>query len=146
MISLAGAVDHHELSGLNDGAGVVQADDGRHLERAGQDGGVIRPAAGVGGEAAHLRPVDLRGERRRQLVGDQHRRFVDLAQQVARRGHALAQVHPQPADQVGDVALSLAEVGVGDLVEDRAELLEHLLQRPLGVDALLADQRRRRAA
>ena len=127
-------------------AGVVQADDRRHLERPRQDRGVIRAAAGVGREAADLGPVDLRGERRRQLVGDQHRRLVELAQQLARRRDALAQVHAQPADEIGDVALPLAQVRVGDLVEDRAELVEHLLHRPLGVDALLADDRRRRAA
>ena len=105
-------------------AGVVQADDRRHFERSREDRGVIGPAAGVGREAADLRPVDLRGERRRQLVGDEHRRLVELAQQIARRRHALPQVHPQPADQVGDVALALAQVGVGHLVEDRAELVE----------------------
>ena len=137
---LAGrAVDDDELAGLDDVARVVQADDGRHLERARQDRGVIRPAAGVGREAADLRPVDLRGQRRRQLVGDEHRRLVELAQQIARRRHALPQVHPQPADEVGDVALPLAQVRVGDLVEDGAELVEDLLDGPLGVDALLAD-------
>ena len=64
-------------------------------------------------------------------------------QQIARRRGALAQVHPQPADEVGDVALALAQVGIGDLVEDGAEFLEHLLDRPLRVHALLADDRRR---
>ena len=127
-------------------AGVVQADDRRHLERSRQDRGVIRAAAGVGGEAAHLRPVDLRGQRRRQLVGDQHRRLVELAQQIARRRHALPQVHLQPADEIGDVALALAQIRIGDLVEHRAELVEDLLDRPLGVDALLADERPPRAA
>ena len=39
------------------------------VERPRQDGRVVRPAAGVGGEPAHLGPVDLRGHRRRQLVG-----------------------------------------------------------------------------
>ena len=82
------------------------------------------------------RPVDLRGERRRQLVGDEHRRLVELAQQIARRGGAVAQVHREAADEVGDVALALAQVRVGDLVEHGAEFLEHLLDGPLGVDAL----------
>ena len=64
------AVDHDQLPGLDELAGVVQADDRRHVERSRQDGGVVRAAAGVGGEAADLGPVDLRRERRRQLVGD----------------------------------------------------------------------------
>ena len=124
------AVDDHQLPGLNERARVVQADDRRHLERSREDGGVIRAAAGVGREAAHLGPVDLRGQRRRQLVGDQHRRLVELAQQIARRRHAVAQVHPQPADQVGDVALPLAQVRIGDVVEDRAELVRTPAGRP----------------
>ena len=80
-----GAVDDDQLPGLHQLARVVQADDGGHVERARENRGVIRAAAGVGGEAADLGPVDLRGERRRQLVGDQHRRLVELAQQIARR-------------------------------------------------------------
>ncbi len=130
------AVDHDELAGLNDPARVVEADDGRDVERAGEDRGVIRAAAGVGGEAADPRPVHLRGERRGELVGDEHGRLVQLAQQIARRGGAVAQVHLQPADEVGDVALPLAQVGIGDLVEDGAELLEHLLDGPFRVDAI----------
>ena len=62
------------------------------------------------------------------------------------RRDALPQVHPQPADEIGDVALALAQVRIGDLVEHGAELVEHLLHRPLGVDALLAHDARRRAA
>ena len=52
---LAGvAVDDDQLPRLDALAGVVQADDRRHVERAREDRGVIRPAAGVGREAADL--------------------------------------------------------------------------------------------
>ena len=130
-IDLAGlAVDDHQLRRPGRcGSASCRPDDGRHLERAREDGRVVRAAAGVGGKAADLRPVDLRGQRRRELVGDEHRRLLD----VARAGRAAS---PRPCrrfifsrpDQVGDVALPLAEIRVGHLVEDGAELVE----RPAG--------------
>ena len=83
-----GTVDDDELPGLDALARVVEADHRRDVEGARQDRGVVGPAAGIGGEAAHLGPVDLRRDRRRQLVGDQHRRLVELAQEIARRGDA----------------------------------------------------------
>ena len=135
-------VDDDELSGLNHAAGVVKADDSRHIERAGEDRGVVRAAPGVGREAAHLRPVHLRGERRRQLIGDQHGRLVELAEEIARRRDALPQVHLHASDEVRDVAFPLPQVRIGDIVEDRAELVEDLLHGPLGVDALAADDLR----
>jgi hypothetical protein len=120
----------------------VEADDRGHLERSRQNRGVIGAAAGVRGKAANLGPVDLRSQRRRELVGNEHGRLVHLAQQIAGGGHAVPQVHAQPPHQIGDVAFPLAQVGIGDLVEHRAELLEHLLERPFGIDLLLADERR----
>ena len=42
-----------------------------HLQRAREDGGVVRAAAGVDGKALDARPVELRRERRGQLVGDE---------------------------------------------------------------------------
>ena len=63
------------------------------------------------------------------------------AENVAKSRSAGRQVHAKPADDVREVALSLAQVRILDAVEDRAEVIEHLLQRPLRVDALLADDR-----
>ena len=112
-------VDHHELTGLNHAARVVESHDRRNLERAREDGRVVRAAAGVSGKAAHARPVDLRDERRGQLVRNQHRGLVELAEQVAGSRHARPKVHFQPAYEVSDVALALAKIRIGDLVEDR---------------------------
>ncbi len=53
---------------------------------------------------------------------------------------AARQVHPQAADHVRHVALPLAEVGVLDAVEDAGEAFECLLDGPLGVHVLPADQ------
>ena len=41
-----------------------------HVQRAREDGGVVRAAPGVAREPLDLPPVHLRGHRRRQLVGD----------------------------------------------------------------------------
>ena len=54
-----------------------------------------------------------------------------------------AQVHGQPADDVGDVALALAQVGILGLVEERRDVLERALQRRLGVQPLGPDRLRR---
>jgi hypothetical protein len=66
---------------------------------------------------------------------------IDGSEQVARRRDVLPQVHPEPSHQVGDVSLPLAQVRVGDLVEHQAEVVEDLLDGPLGVHALVAHQR-----
>ena len=127
-------------------AGVVQADDRRHVERAREDRGVIGAAAGVGGEAADLassRPARRATASARRRSAPTTRRARAAGRAASRRPGAGSS---QPADEVGDVALALAQVRIGDLVEHGAELVEHLLHRPLGVDALLADDRRRRAA
>jgi len=55
-----------ELTGLDDLAGVVQADDRGDLQRAGENGRMGRAAARIGREAADFRPIDLRHERRRE--------------------------------------------------------------------------------
>ena len=136
-----GAVDDHHLPWLDPIDRAVQADDGWHLERACQDGGVVGSAARIGREATHLGPVDLGDERRREFIGNQHRRFLERAQQVARRRDVLSQVHLQAANEIGDVALSFAQVRVGNLIENGAELVEHLLDRPLGIHQRVAHQR-----
>src|SRR5204863_9896390 len=103
-------------SRLNARARVVQADDSGNVEGTGEDRRVVRPAAGVGPEAADLGPVHLCRDRGRQLVGYEHGRLVELAQQITGGRDALPQVHPETADQVRHVALALAQVRIGDVV------------------------------
>ena len=66
-------------------------------------------------------------------------------EQVARAALLVAQVHAQAAGDVVQVALALVQVRILDVVEDCGELVERALHRPLGVDALLADDGRRAA-
>ena len=87
------AVDGHQHAGGHPARGVVEADDRRDLERAGEDRGVIGAAAGVHREPAHAGPVDLRRDRWSELVGNQDERALDVTQEVAGSG-AVPQVHP----------------------------------------------------
>ena len=86
-------------------------------------------------------PIELRDHRRRQLVGDEHERSVEVPEQAG-RFIAGTQVHAEPTDDVGDVAFALAQVGVVRLVEERGDFLQRALQRRFGVQPLVADDRR----
>ena len=99
---------------------------------------MVRPAAGVGDERGEPLPVELRDDRRRELVGDEDQRPLEVLEEVERIP-AGAQVHAQAADDVADVSLALAQVRVVRLVEERGDLLERALQRRVGVQALGAD-------
>ena len=54
----------------------VQPDDGGKPERPRHDGRVRGSAAELDGKAEHLRPVELRGLGRRQVVGDEDGRMA----------------------------------------------------------------------
>ena len=51
------AVQNHQLPSLYESAGFVETDDGRNFQRARQNRGVIRAAAGVGRESADFGPI-----------------------------------------------------------------------------------------
>ena len=116
------AVDDHRRAGRHPPADVVQADHRRHAERSREDRGVIRAASGVGREPADSRPIELRDDRRRQLVGDEHARRVEILQPIAGAALFVAQIHAQAAGDVVQVALALVQVRIVDVVEDRGEL------------------------
>ncbi len=99
---------------------------------------MIRPAAGVGDERSEPLGVELRDERRGQLVGDEHERPFDVAH-ARHRVPFRPQIHPQAADDVGDVAFSFAQVGVVQLIEQRRQLFERALERGRGVQPVGAD-------
>ena len=109
---------------------VVQADDRRHVQRARENGRVIRPAAGVRDERLERAPVELRRHRWRQLVGHEHAGRLALAEHVAEPGAAWRQVHAEPADDVRQVALALAKIRIFNRVEDRAEMIERPAAAP----------------
>ena len=137
-------VDDHELSGPHEPAlaswRLTTAGTSR---RPREDGGVMRAAAGVGREAADARPVHLRRNRRRQLVGDQHRRLVDFTEQIAGRRHALAEVFMRsrptrsPTSPVRSRNACGSATSSNTALNSRRDLFD---RRPFGVDAALADE------
>jgi len=116
---------------------VAEADDRGDAERAREDRRVIGAAPRVGGKAQDARPIELGDHRRRELVGDQHARRIEVLEQVPRPALLAAQVHPQPPCHVVQIALALVKVGILDVVEDGGNLVERALDRPFRVDALL---------
>ena len=133
------AVDDHRRARRHPGRRVVQADDGRDLQRPGENRRVIRAAAGIHGKPLDARPIELRRERRGELVGDENGGSVELTQQVARPARPVPQVHPQPAGDVRDVGFAFAQVGVFDAREDVADLLVGAVHRPRRVHPLFFD-------
>ena len=140
---LAGrAVDGDVRARRDHRAGVVQAGNGRNVQRSRQDGGVIGPAAGVGDERREHRPVQLRDHRRRDFVGDQHHRSVE----------ALERDRPDRRPRAGSCRAGrrrrrrppCARAGRRPRRGRRtAEICsQRALQRRLGVQPLVADDRR----
>jgi hypothetical protein len=121
----------------------VQSDDCRDLQRAGEDGGVVRAAPGVHRKPAHAGPIDLGSHGRRQLIGDEHERPVDMAQPGVGRDGALPEVHEEAPHDVFDVPLPLPQVRVLDRIEQLLDFLERTMDGPLGIDAFVADQGQR---
>ncbi len=69
----------------------------------------MRRAADVADQAAHPRPVELRRNRRRQLVGDENQRRLELVDEVDERIAAGPQVALQPSADVREIADALAQ-------------------------------------
>ena len=93
-------------------------------------------AAHLEGEAEHLVERQLDGGRRRQVVGDQDDGAVESVE--------LAEIETVQRSQdlgrdVEHVELAIGEVLVGQGLETRDQLLEHLVDRPPGIDPVLAN-------
>ena len=95
---------------------------------------MIRPAALVAHQRGEPMPVELRDQRRRQLVGNEDERAFEFAEQVGLHFSG-AQVAEQPSDDVGDVAAPFAQIRIVGAVEERRDFVERLLQRRFGIDA-----------
>lgn len=54
-----------------------------------------------------------------------------------------SEIHAEAADDIGKIALTLAQVRVFDAIEHGAQMIEDLLKRPFGIDALFFDDRGR---
>jgi hypothetical protein len=78
------AVHGDDRAGRDDHAGVVQARDGRHVDGARQNRGVVRPTPCVRDERGEPLPVELRDHRGGHLVGHEDQRSFDVLEEVGR--------------------------------------------------------------
>jgi hypothetical protein len=74
------AVDEHRRTRRHAATDITQSDNGGDTKRAGEDRGVVGPAAGVSGKPANHLPIELRDDRRCEFVRDQHARRIQVAQ------------------------------------------------------------------
>ena len=121
----------------------MQTDDGRHAKRTREDRRVVRAASRVGRKSLDARPIELRDDRRRQFVGDEHARGVEVLQPVTGAALVVAKVHPQATGDIVQVAFALVQIRIVNVVEDGGGLVERALHRPFGVDPFVAHDRGR---
>ena len=133
------AVDDDEIALSNRRRDRAEPDDRRQTERMRKDHRVRRGSSGIGGEADDVAAIQLRDLGRRQIAGDQNGR---LAEGPDPRRLAAQQAQQQLADREFDVGASLAQIGIGDRIEDREQPRRLLVQRALRVDALVPDPAR----
>ena len=133
-----GSIDDQHIVVADHVADMVEADNGRDREATRDDRGMRSRSADVGHEAGDLRVLELYRVGRREVVRDD-----DRAQSVASLAGAIAgmaqQSLDQAFDQLHDVGLALAQIGVLDRVELVDQHFHLLHQRPFGVAASLAD-------
>ena len=116
------AVDDDDFVFGNEFAGVVQADDGRNVEAAAQDGGVAGRAAGIGYKGGNVLLFEQYGIGRREVVRDED----GVVKQVAGEVDFVAladKVVVDAADDLEHVLFAFAQVVVVDAVELGGELV-----------------------
>ena len=119
------AVDNHPFVFADELAGVAQADDGRDVQAASQDGGVAGGAAGIGYEGGNALFFQVDGVGGREVVGDEYGVVEQVGIQVefvARAG----QVVVDAFDHLQHVLFAGAQVFVVNRVE--------LLAQAVGLD------------
>jgi hypothetical protein len=137
----AQAVDDQLLTVANQRAAVLQAEHRRDRHRAGQDGRVRGGAADVGDEGGEAVFLEGDGVGRREVVGDDDQRLFLRALGRLQLGAArpAEQFLDDALDDLHDVELALAQIGVVKLLELSDQMLHLLDQRPLGVASPFAD-------
>ena len=100
---------------------------------------MIRAASGVRHEPLDSCPIELCDHRRSQLVRNEHTWRIEVLQTVASSALFVAQIHAQASGDVVQIALTLVQVRIVNVVEDRGGFVERALHRPLRVDPLVAD-------
>ena len=132
------AVDNHPFVFADELAGVAQADDGRDVQAASQDGGVAGGAAGIGYEGGNALFFQVDGIGGREVVGDEY----GVVEQVGIKVEFVARSGPIVVDAFAHLQHVLF-AGTQVFVVNRVELLAQAVgldfQRPFGVDVLFFD-------
>ena len=115
-----------------------EADDGRDLQRRGDDGRVAGPAAGLGGEAQDAARVEPRGLAGREVVGQEHGRARPGRRRRPARAGAEELVE-DPLLDVADVGGAGGQVRVGQALEPGGVAVEDLADGVLGGDPVALD-------
>src|SRR5262245_1619607 len=115
---------------------VAHSDHGRDVDAARDDRSVRGPSAGGGDEAEHAMWVQVGGDRRQQVVGDNDRTFGQLAK-VARLG--AGEYFDQSVRDVHHIRSAFAQVIVSDLRVNAQQVVRRVAHGPFGVDAVVAD-------
>ncbi len=134
------AVDRQHLPRCNHARRAAEPDHRRNPQGPDQDHRVVRRAADVAHETADPAPVELRGNRRRKLVGHQHQRRLQFVNEVDQRIAAGPQVALQAPSDVGKIAASFAEPTVTLDRETLVQLGNRTLEGPIGINALGANE------
>ena len=137
----ARAIDNDLFAVADQRTGVLHADHRRDRQAAGEDGGMRGGAADIGDEGGET--VILEGDDigRRQVVRDDDAAFFldPLGRLEHRLAGAAEQFLDDALDDLDDVELALAQVGVVKLLELSDQMLHLLHQCPFGIAAPLAD-------
>ncbi len=136
-----GTVDGDALSGGDHLRGTTQADDGRHAERTDENHRVVGRAADVTHQSAHLGPVELRRNGGRQLISHHDQGAVKCAHKINQRIRSGSEVPQQSSPHVCEVADPFAQPRIALPGKHVAQFTQGAVQRPVGIDALGADER-----
>ncbi|MCG3161755.1 MAG: hypothetical protein JMDDDDMK_02964 [Acidobacteria bacterium] len=130
------AVNDDRFAGTNAPGDVAHADYGWNVDAARDDRSVRSPSARARDEAQHAARIEIGGDRRQQIVGDDDRicgQFVQVARLRARKDF------DQTMGHVGHVRAAFTQVIVGDLGVNVQQVIRRVAHGPFGVDAVLAD-------
>ena len=122
------------LNGVEQGA---ESDDRRDAHFPGHDGGVAGLAAGFGGEAEHMLPIQQGRHTRRQIVGHQNAglgKFLEVV--ILDRAREVIQ---HPTGHVAQICGPLPQVGVIYRTQHQDVLFKHVIECGLGTTVLGAD-------
>ena len=121
-------------------ARLVQADNGRDAEAAGEDGGMRGGAAIFGGEGDHAAVLQQYGIGRSQVMGQDDVAFQLVAGFLVPQRRLLHQYAQDAVDHVVYVILARTQVGIVHFIKHGDQGIALQLQRPLGVVMELPDQ------